>query len=401
MGSAVCCTRSRAPRPESDEFRKDKYRNNADWVHRMNEVFTHVDVGKKGYITLEDWELWVDNIEREVNPDPRLVDKLRKSLKEYCGEGGIGLTPGKKATREEFVNDMMPKFVVAEGDRKIRMEALLFQLNNDWYDIVDTTKDDMVTLDGYRKILKACNFDESVADDTFKVLDKENVGKIERSKLLETEFHFWFTLGHEESKGLFGANFELRPEDEFRKNADWVHRMNEVFTQVDISKKGYITIEDWELWADNIERDVSPDPKLVAKLRKSLREYCGEGGIGLTPGKKATREEFVNDMMPKFAVAEGNRKTRMEALLYQLNNDWYDIVDTTKDDMVTLDGYRKIMRACNFDESVADDTFKVLDKEKVGKIERSKLIEIEFQFWFTLGHEESKGLFGDTFELPK
>ena len=98
MGSAVCCTRSRAPRPESDEFRKDKYRNNADWVHRMNEVFTHVDVGKKGYITLEDWELWVDNIEREVNPDPRLVDKLRKSLKEYCGEGGIGLTPGKKAT---------------------------------------------------------------------------------------------------------------------------------------------------------------------------------------------------------------------------------------------------------------------------------------------------------------
>ena len=79
MGSAICCTKSRAPRPEPDEFRRDKYRKNADWVHRMNKVFTHVDVGKKGYITLEDWELWVCLLYTSPSPRDATLSRMPSS----------------------------------------------------------------------------------------------------------------------------------------------------------------------------------------------------------------------------------------------------------------------------------------------------------------------------------
>ena len=375
-----------------------------EWVRRMNEIFTLLDVNDDGYVSLEDWMLWVENVEKDISPDSKLVDRLRKSMEEFCGPRGIGLTSGMKITRDKFVRDIMVRFAAAEGSKKLREDTLVFQMCNAWYDIVDTTYDGMVTIDEYKKAMKARNYVESVAEETFKLLDKDQDGKIERSKLIESEFHFWFsTNGTPEKKVSLGILTHLshhRRLNKFRMNTDWVYRMNEVFKVVDISKKGYITVEDWELWIDNIERDISPDPTLVAKLRKSLREFCGAEGIGLTPGKKATLEEFLNDLMPKFSAAQGDMKLRGESLLYQLNQDWFNIVDTANDGIwVTLDGYKKVMKACNFDDSAAEATFQLLDKENVGKVERSKLIEMEFNFWFTPGHQESKGMFGDTFEL--
>ena len=354
-----------------------------------------------GYVSLEDWMLWVENIEKDISPDSKLVDRLRKSMEEFCGPRGIGLTSGMKITRDIFVKDIMVRFAVAEGSKKLRKDTLVFQMCDAWYDVVDTTDDGMVTIDEYKKAMKARNYDESVAEEAFTLLDKDKDGKVERFKMIESEFHFWFsTNGTPEKKVSLGILTHLsdhRTLSKFRTNTDWEYRMKEVFKLVDISKRGYITLEDWELWIDNIERDVSPDPTLVAKLRKSLREFCGAEGIGLTPGKKSTLEDFVNDLMPKFSAAQGEKG---QSLLRQLNEDWYNIVDTTKDGIwVTLDGYKKIMKACNFDDSVAEATFQLLDKENVGKVKRDKLIEMEFEFWFSLERQESKGMFGDTFEL--
>ena len=389
--------------------RKEDPRKNAEWVSHMNEVFSHIDVDRDGYISLKDCELWVHNIQKDVglDPDHKLVAKLRKSLKEFCG--AIGLTPPDGRVTRDVYLDMMAKFAAAEWEERRREHELLFQLMDAWYDIaaVGTNNDDpsMVTLDGYKKVLKACNFDERDAVKTFSLIDKDHGEKIERSKLIKlVDFHFWFPPVHEASKGAVVRATVSRWShymklNKFRRNVDWVHRMKEVFTIVDDDNDGYISLKDWEVWVYNIQKEVGLDPhhELVNELHKSLKEFCG--AIGFTPDSEpVNRQEFVYDMMAEFAVAEGDKMAQEEWLLYHLNHAWFNIVDPTKDDMVTLEGYKKIMKACKFGEDIAEVTFELFeDKANPGKVERLKLIDMEFKFWFTLGHEESKHMFGDTF----
>ncbi len=66
---------------------------------------------------------------------------------------------------------------------------------------------------------------------------------------------------------------------------------------------------------------------------------------------------------------------------------------------MTLDEYRTVLKACNFNPSAADETFKLLiDTNRNGKIETKELNDHEFKFWFTLDDQDSKGMFGDKFE---
>lgn len=163
--------------------------------------------------------------------------------------------------------------------------------------------------------------------------------------------------------------------------------MEAAYKIVDYNKDGFLSVEDWELWVDNIERDVNPDPNLIDTLRTRMREYCA--GMGITPGVKATMGEFIKGMA---AMAERERAKRLrgdETLLERLNHAWYDVVDTNHDGCVTLEEYRKVLKACNLDPSTADQSFKVIDKNQNGKIERSELTNFEFQFWFMLDDEDS------------
>ncbi len=184
---------------------------------------------------------------------------------------------------------------------------------------------------------------------------------------------------------------------DFLKNETWVHRIKEVYELTDFNKDGHISVEDWELWVDNIEREVKPDAKLVEALRVRMREFCA--AMGLTPGRKANKEEFLKGLAEMAARERAKRLRGEETLLERMNNAWYDAVDTNHDGFVTLDEWRTILKACNLNPSCADETFKLIDKNKNGKIERKELTDHEFKFWFTLDDQDSKGMFGDKYEL--
>ena len=98
------------------------------------------------------------------------------------------------------------------------------------------------------------------------------------------------------------------------------------------------------------------------------------------------------------AIAEKARKEKgEETLLHKLNDAWYDAVDTHHDGCVRLDEWRIVLRAGNM-ESAADEIFKALDKNKNGKIERKKLSDNDFNFWYVLDDADTRGMFGDKFE---
>lgn len=183
---------------------------------------------------------------------------------------------------------------------------------------------------------------------------------------------------------------------EFLRSPNWVHRIEAIFAQLDVDKSGYLSLEDWELTISNIEKEINPDPKLLEALRTRMVEYCA--AMGLTRGKRLTKEEYVKEMAKMAADEVAKRKRGEEPLLFKVNHAFYDVVDTNHDGHVTLDEYKAILRAWRFGPEAAEESFRVIDTNKNGKIERSELNHHEFNFWFTTDDKESKGMFGENFE---
>lgn len=180
----------------------DVYTSNAKWVKHIEDVFVIVDFNKKGFMSLEDWELWVDNIQRDLNPDPALVKNLREVMREYCQ--GIGLKPGVQLTPKQFVQKFAVFAAVEKAKYDMGEEPFLFKLNHAWYNVVDTNHDGTITLDEYTKVTKACNFGDDAASVAFETIDKNHNGKLERKELNEHEFKFWFTVEDTGTDGMFG-----------------------------------------------------------------------------------------------------------------------------------------------------------------------------------------------------
>ena len=182
----------------------------------------------------------------------------------------------------------------------------------------------------------------------------------------------------------------------FKNNPKWVKRMEEFFMQTDLDKNNHLSIEDFEIWIENIRKEVNPDPLLVDKLYEVVREFWG--ACGLIPGVQLTKDQFI-DNMAEFAVTENARRDRgEEPMLYKLDDIFYDVADTNRDGFISLDEYEVIQRALHFEPGVAKTAFDIIDKNHDGKLSREELNEQDFNFWFTLDDETTSGMFGEKYQ---
>ena len=184
--------------------------------------------------------------------------------------------------------------------------------------------------------------------------------------------------------------------DDFMNNANWVGRMKALFDLLDRNKNGTIESDDWTIWVDNINEMVKPDAKLIENLRKASSDAAA--AMGILPGKKISQDEYIKNMA-QMAVKENEKRNKGERTHTDILNDaWYDVVDTNHDGFVTLDEYRLVLKASNFGAESADETFRILDANKNGKIERKELTDHEFKYWYGLNDEGTKGMFGNKFK---
>lgn len=120
--------------------------------------------------------------------------------------------------------------------------------------------------------------------------------------------------------------------------------------------------------------------------------------MGITAGKKVTKDEYLKNMA-KMAVSQHAKRIRGEKVsLENLNDAMYDLLDTNHDGTVNLSEFKIVMNVvfgCNAKE--AEATFRRMDTSKNGKIERKTLTDYEMKFWFDLDDEASKGFYGDKF----
>ena len=166
-----------------------------------------MDQNKDGTIEVKDFEDMLNNINREVKPNAEDYENLRQTTMKHIGN--MGITPGKKVTKDEYVENMA-KMAVVENAKKCKGEKTSLAMVNDaLYEVMDINHDGVVTLDEFRTVMKVaygCTDEEVEAG--FHIIDTNNNGTIEREELTAHEVNFWFGLDDEASKGLYGNKFE-------------------------------------------------------------------------------------------------------------------------------------------------------------------------------------------------
>ena len=183
---------------------------------------------------------------------------------------------------------------------------------------------------------------------------------------------------------------------DYLENAKWIKRIDEFFHQLDVTKDGYISEEDYLIPIDNIAKVVTDRPEMITKVRKAMLEFTK--AIGITGSMKVGKPKY-RELIAGMAVAEVARLKRGEKTLLDIYIDaLFDVVDKNHDGYLTWDEYKVMMVAANFGEDAAKATFALMDQDKNEKIDRKEFHRANFNFWFGLDDSESQGLFGDRFE---
>ena len=192
----------------------------------------------------------------------------------------------------------------------------------------------------------------------------------------------------------------VRSANDYMKNTAWVKRIQEFFTRVDQNNNGTIEAADFEVMLNNLARVAKrTDPKILERFRRiEMDKHIV--AMGITPGKKLTSEEYVNNMAKMAAVEHGKLMRGEKLSLAEVNDAMYDVMDFNQDGSVSLDEFTtvmKIMYGCDGKE--AEATFNRVDTNKNGRVEREELTDYELKFWFDLNDEASKGFYGAKYEV--
>ena len=111
--------------------------------------------------------------------------------------------------------------------------------------------------------------------------------------------------------------------------------MNQYFDSVDLNKNGYLTIDEFMQWAENMRVLCKATDSQMTKLKEQLRIFWGT--VGLKPGIEMPKDEFIQGMN-RLARDELDRQQRgVKTLHEELNNAFFDVMDVNNDGIVTLD----------------------------------------------------------------
>ena len=125
-------------------------------------------------------------------------------------------------------------------------------------------------------------------------------------------------------------------------------------------------------------------------------EYADE--IGVAEGVKVDKVKF-RELAAALSLAEIGRRDRGEMTMAEkVGNAAFDVLDHNHDGSISWDEYKMGMEASGFDEEIAKVTFKFLDKNKSGEIDRKEYSAANIKFWCTLDDTDTQGMYGDKFE---
>ena len=183
------------------------YKNNPKWMKRIEEFFHQSDLNNDNFLSIEDFEIWIENIKKETKADTVLIERADTAMREYWES--VGLKPGVKLTKEQFF-DNLAEVALKErakyeaGDK----ESLFVCYMEAIFDVVDTNRNGFLELNEYEKMMKASNFDAGTARMAFDVIDANHDGKLSRQELFDYNAKFWYYPDDQEAVGMYGPKYE-------------------------------------------------------------------------------------------------------------------------------------------------------------------------------------------------
>lgn len=184
----------------------------------------------------------------------------------------------------------------------------------------------------------------------------------------------------------------------YLNNPKWVKRMEILFEQNDIDRDGHVTLEDFEAWSDNIEREASAAPELFEKARKATHEFWVS--VGLRSGVRITREQFITQMSEFVAKEKTKFDKGEEPMFFKFMDATFDVMDSDKDGYLSMAEHATMMKVSNFDPSAAIQAFNTVDTNHDGRIARQQFKDFNLTFWFIPDDAKAEGMYGPKFECP-
>ena len=189
---------------------------------------------------------------------------------------------------------------------------------------------------------------------------------------------------------------QLEMASTYQNNPKWVKRMEILFEQNDMDKDGRVTLEDFEAWSDNIEREASATPELFQKARRATREFWVS--TGLEPGVSITRDQFVTQMSEFIPKEKAKFDEGKDPMFFKFMDATFDVLDSDKDGYLNMDEHATMMKVSNFDPSAAMQAFNTVDTNHDGRIARQQFKDFNLAFWFIPDDAKAEGMYGPKFE---
>ena len=182
------------------------YKNCPEWIKRMEALFDQTDRNKDGFLSIEDFTLWSDNLERQEKSDPVLIQKSRQATREFWES--TGLKPGVKLTKEQFIDGMIELALIEKAKHlEDNEDSVHVRYIESIFDVFDTNQTGFIELDEYERLLLAANYDAGSAKIVFDIVDANHDGKISRKELRNYNTKFWFFPEGTEATGMYGPKF--------------------------------------------------------------------------------------------------------------------------------------------------------------------------------------------------
>ena len=174
------------------------------WITKMRTAFAWLDVDGDGYMTENDFTVWVTEMHKKF-PDMSeeqkniLVSNRKGIWNDLYGAKGKG--PDYKVTEDMYIEQLF-HITTLEGSEDL--------VKKEWaktFEVIDINKDGVVSKSEHRLLFAAWNFKDLIAASVaFTAIDENMDGMISFDEFTKagTEFFFNFTDETKPSKYMFG-----------------------------------------------------------------------------------------------------------------------------------------------------------------------------------------------------
>ena len=131
---------------------------------------------------------------------------------------------------------------------------------------------------------------------------------------------------------------------------------------------------------DKLEKIITDRPELMQKLRKIADEY-----LAVVKFTKGIDKQKFTKRIAEFAAAESKKLANQELThTEKLGGAFFDVLDKNNKGYLTFDEYQTLMTIHNMPADAAQAAFKLLDKDKTGKLYKNTFTDADVKFWCVL-----------------